>query len=100
MIRAGPRECCFGGIHGHVVQGEVAMATKVGILPKTMPSPETAETLTRGVRPFKATYKGQSITVDLPGYYAQDDSEGLHVGNDMSVVDRTLRALKENVDGI
>ena len=43
------------------------MATKVGILPKTMPSPETGETLTLGVRPFKVTYKGRSITVDLPG---------------------------------
>ena len=76
------------------------MATKVGTLPKTIPSPETGETLTRGVRPFKVTYKIQSITVDLPGYYPQDDGEGVHVGNDMSVVDRALRALKEKVDGI
>jgi HTH-type transcriptional regulator / antitoxin MqsA len=44
------------------------MATKVGTLPKTMPSPETGETLTRGVRPFKVRYKGKTITVDLPGY--------------------------------
>ena len=76
------------------------MATKVGTLPKTIPSPETGETLTRGVRPFKVTYNGQNITVDLPGYYPQDDGEGVHVGNDMSVVDRALRALKEKVDGI
>jgi len=50
-------------------EGEVAIATKVGTLPKTIPSPETGETLTRGVRPFKVTYKGQNITVDLPGYF-------------------------------
>src|SRR6266576_5910629 len=99
MIRAGPRECCFGGIHGHVVQGEIAMATKVGILPKTMPSPETGETLTRGERPFKVTYKGQNLTVPLPGYYPKGKGDGVHVGNDMSAVDRALRMLKEKVDG-
>jgi HTH-type transcriptional regulator / antitoxin MqsA len=76
------------------------MATKVGILPKTMPSPETGETLTLGVRPFKVTYKGRSITVDLPGYYPRGRGDGVHVGNDMSVVDRALRMLKEKVDGI
>jgi HTH-type transcriptional regulator/antitoxin MqsA len=38
--------------------------------------------------------------VGLPGYYPQDDGEGVHVGNDMSVVDRALLALKEKVDGI
>src|SRR5258708_39720227 len=87
-------------VNGHVVQGEVAMATKVGTLPKTMPSPETGETLTRGVRPFKVTYKGKTITVDLPGYYPKGGGDGVHVGNDMSVVDRALRILKEKVDGI
>ncbi len=76
------------------------MMTKARTLPKTMPSPETGETLTRGVRPFKVTYKGQSITVDLPGYYPEGNGEGVHVGNDMSVVDRALRVLKEKVDGI
>jgi HTH-type transcriptional regulator / antitoxin MqsA len=65
-----------------------------------MPSPETGETPTRGVRPFKVAYKGQSITVDLPGYYPQDDGEGVHVGNDMSVVDRALRSLKEKVNAV
>lgn len=87
-------------VHGDVVQGEVTMATKVGTLPKTTSSPETGETLTRGVRPFKVTYKGKTITVDLPGYYPKGDGDGVHVGNDMSVVDRALRMLKEKVDGI
>jgi hypothetical protein len=44
-------------------------------------------------------YKGQSSepihTVDLPGYYPKGDGDGVHVGNDMSVVDRALRTLKE-----
>lgn len=54
--------------------------------------------LTLGVRPFKVTYKRGSITVDLPGYYPKGDGEGLHVGKDMSVVDRALRTLKEKID--
>jgi HTH-type transcriptional regulator/antitoxin MqsA len=65
-----------------------------------MPSPETGETLTRGVRPFEVTYKGRSVTVDLPGYYPKADGDGVHAGNDMSVVDSALRMLKEKVDGI
>ncbi|MBX9827476.1 MAG: hypothetical protein K2Y27_21090 [Xanthobacteraceae bacterium] len=47
------------------------------------------------MRPFKVAYKGQSVTVDLPGYYPKGKGDGVHVGNDMSVVDRALRALKE-----
>lgn len=35
---------------------------------ETMVSPETGETLRRGVRPFLVSYKGKSITVELPGY--------------------------------
>lgn len=76
------------------------MAKKTGNLPKTMPSPETGETLTRGSRPFKVVYKGHTLIVDLPGYYPKGKGEGVHVGNDMDVVDRALRALKEKVDGI
>jgi HTH-type transcriptional regulator / antitoxin MqsA len=76
------------------------MATKAGTLPKTMPSPETGERLRRGVRPFRVVYKGRSMTVDLPGYYPKGDGEGVHVGNDMRVVDHALRVLKERVDGI
>jgi HTH-type transcriptional regulator / antitoxin MqsA len=52
------------------------------------------------VRPFKVTYKGKTITVDLPGYYPKGDGDGVHVGNDLSVVDRALHMLKEKVDGI
>lgn len=69
-------------------------------LPDTMVSPETGETLRRGVRPFLVTYKGKSITVELPGYYAENGDEGVHVGEDMAVSDAALRALKEELEGI
>ena len=44
------------------------MAVSKTDLPETMVSPETGETLRRGLRPFLVTYKGKSITVELPGY--------------------------------
>jgi HTH-type transcriptional regulator / antitoxin MqsA len=76
------------------------MAAKDEVLPKTMTAPETGEMLTRGVRPFTVTYKGESVIVDLPGYYPPGEGEGLHVGNDMSAVDEALRDLKEKVEGV
>ena len=76
------------------------MASQEKILPDTMASPETGETLTRGVRPFVVAYKGETITVDLPGYYPAGEGDGVHVGKDMSVVDDALRSLKEQVEGV
>jgi HTH-type transcriptional regulator/antitoxin MqsA len=69
-------------------------------LPDTMVSPETGETLRRGVRPFIVAYKGKSITVELPGYYPDNGSVGVHVGDDMAVTDAALRTLKEEIEGI
>ena len=76
------------------------MASQEKVLPDTMASPETGETLARGVRPFGVSYKGESITVDLPGYYPVGEGGGLHVGKDMSVVDQALRTLKETIEGM
>jgi HTH-type transcriptional regulator/antitoxin MqsA len=65
-----------------------------------MVSPETGEALARGVRSFTVTYKGKSKTVDLPGYYPKGEGDGVHVGDDMAVVDAALRELKEEIDGL
>ena len=69
-------------------------------IPETMVAPETGAMLSRGLRPFTVTYKGESLTVDLPAYYPQDDGDGVVVGDDMRVVDEALRALKEKLDGL
>ena len=69
-------------------------------LPDTIVSPETGETLRRGVRPFIVTYKSKSITVELPGYYPESGGVGVHVGDDMAVTDAALRTLKEEIEGI
>jgi hypothetical protein len=52
------------------------------------------------MRPLQVAYKGQSITVELPGVTREGDGEGVHFGYDMSVVDHALYILKEKVDGI
>jgi HTH-type transcriptional regulator/antitoxin MqsA len=76
------------------------MAAKSENLPDRMTAPESGELLTRGVRPFEVAYKGEKIVVDLPGYYPTGEGEGVHVGNDMSVVDEALRQLKEKIEGV
>lgn len=73
---------------------------KPGALPETMTSPETGELLTRGVRPFAVTYKGLSVTVDLPGYYPVAGNDGVLVGDDMRAADEALRKLKEQAEGL
>lgn len=70
------------------------MAGTQGVLPEAMTSPETGEVLTRGVRPFVVRYKGESVTVDLPGYYPAGEGDAVHVGKDMSVVDEALGRFK------
>ena len=65
-----------------------------------MTSPATGEPLRRDVRPFTVTYKGQSATVDLPGWYPEGDGEGVLVGEDMAVAEDALRSLKERIDGL
>lgn len=69
-------------------------------IPDEIVSPDTGATLRRGVRPFPVTYKGETIVVDLPGYYGPDDEDGVLVGDDMKAVDAALRILKERVDGL
>lgn len=61
----------------------------------TMTSPETGAPLKRGVRPFTVTYKGQSITVDLLGWYPEGEGDGVLVGDDMAAADQALRELKD-----
>ncbi len=76
------------------------MAVSKTDLSKTMVSPETGEMLRRGLRPFIVTYKGKSVTVELPGYYPENGDNGVHIGDDMAVTDAALRTLKEEIEGI
>jgi HTH-type transcriptional regulator/antitoxin MqsA len=78
------------------------MSAVPDLKPTTMVSPETGATLVRDVRPLTVTYRGESVTVDAPGYYpAEGDSDdGVLIGDDLAVTDAALRILKERVHGI
>ena len=60
--------------------------------------PETGATLYRDVRPLKLTYKGESITFDMPGWYGDTPDEGVFNGEDMKISDQALNILKTRVD--
>lgn len=62
--------------------------------------PETGASMHRGVRPMTLTFKGESIMVDMPGWYCDQSEESIHTGDDMRVSDRALNRLKVRVDGL
>jgi len=62
--------------------------------------PETGAPMQRAVRPLTLTYKGESITVDMPGWYCDQSDEGIHSGDDMKVSDRALNRLKARAEGL
>jgi HTH-type transcriptional regulator/antitoxin MqsA len=62
--------------------------------------PTTGVPMQRGVRPLTLTYKGESITVDMPGWYSDASDEGILTGIDMKVSDRALNRLKARTEGL
>ena len=62
--------------------------------------PATGAPMRRGVRPLDLTYKGLTVTVDMPGWYSGASDEGIHTGADMQVSDRALNRLKARAEGL
>lgn len=62
--------------------------------------PETGAPMYRDTRPLTLTYKGQSLTIDMPGWYCDASTESIHTGEDMKVSDRALNRLKARSDGL
>jgi len=54
----------------------------------------------RGLRSMTLTYKGESITFDMPGWYCDQSDESIHTGEDMKVSDRMLNRLKARCEGL
>ena len=54
----------------------------------------------RDVRPITLTYKGESITFDMPGWYCEQSEESIHTGEEMKVSDRMLNRLKARSEGL
>jgi HTH-type transcriptional regulator / antitoxin MqsA len=62
--------------------------------------PETGAKLHREVRPLTLTYKGHSITVEMPGWYGNRPDEGVFDPEDMKISDRALNRLKARAGGL
>jgi HTH-type transcriptional regulator/antitoxin MqsA len=62
--------------------------------------PETGALMRRDVRPMTLTYKGESITFDMPGWYCDQSEESIHIGEDMKISDRMLNRLKARSEGL
>jgi HTH-type transcriptional regulator / antitoxin MqsA len=62
--------------------------------------PETGTPLHRDVRPFTLTYKGESVTFDMPGWYGDRPDEGVFDPEDMKISDRALNRLKARSEGL
>ena len=56
--------------------------------------PETGEILRRDIRPIEFSYKGERITVDMPGWYPKEGDDGIFTHEDMRVSDQALKILK------
>ena len=60
--------------------------------------PETGEILRRDIRSIEFSYKGEKIIVDMPGWYPDDNDEGIFSQEDMKVSDEALKYLKSVVE--
>ena len=62
--------------------------------------PTTGAPMHRAVRPLTLTYKGESLTIDMPGWYCDQSEDGIHTGADMKMSDRGLNRLKARAEGL
>jgi HTH-type transcriptional regulator / antitoxin MqsA len=60
--------------------------------------PETGRPMVRDTRPMTINYKGQSATIQMPGWYCDESGESIHTGEDMKVSDAALKELKNKID--
>lgn len=61
---------------------------------------EDGAEMVRDTRPITLSYKGESVTINLPGWYCPQCGESVHDGKDMRVSDRALNAMKARVEGL
>ncbi len=70
---------------------------------QTRVHPETGKVLVRGIRTVTLTFRSQSETVELPGWYPVDDltaEQGIHDARDMQVSDRAITVMKARELGV
>ena len=57
--------------------------------------PETGKLLRRGVRPQTIRVGSLSRTVEVPGWYPDDDSDSVHCGADLKASNAAFVALRQ-----
>ena len=62
--------------------------------------PETGKPMVRDTRPMELSYKGQSATIDMPGWYCHESGESIHTAEDMKVSDAALKELRLEVENL
>jgi HTH-type transcriptional regulator/antitoxin MqsA len=67
---------------------------------KTPVCPETGRPMVRDTRTMTITYKGQSSTFDMPGWYCDESGESIHTAEDIKVSDAALKELKIKVENL
>ncbi|HLI99867.1 MAG TPA: YgiT-type zinc finger protein [Bradyrhizobium sp.] len=65
-------------------------------MPRAPLCPVTGKPMVRGTRPLELSYKGQSVTVEMPGWYCDESNESVHAAEDMKVSDTALILLRHN----
>lgn len=55
---------------------------------------ETGKILHRDIRPFEFKFRGEKIVVDMPGWYPEDNDDGIFTQEDMKIAGEVLRKLK------
>jgi len=56
--------------------------------------PETGKTLRRGVRPQTVKFGSMTRTLDVPGWYPDDEGDSIHSGTDLAESDRVFQELR------
>jgi HTH-type transcriptional regulator / antitoxin MqsA len=67
---------------------------------KTPVCPETGAPMVRATRPLEISYKGQSTTIDMPGWYCDESGESIFTDEDMKVSDAALKELRKEVENL
>jgi HTH-type transcriptional regulator / antitoxin MqsA len=62
--------------------------------------PQTGKPMVRDTRPMEISFKGQSATIDMPGWYCDESGESIHTAEDMKVSDEALKELRLQVENL
>jgi len=62
--------------------------------------PATGTAMHRDKRPMTLTYRNQTLTFDMPGWYCDASEESIHTSADMKSSDRMLNLLKARAENL